>query len=325
MNKRIINHTLQVPTTDHGDVVDVTTSVPPSPPSLNNNASCWSVFGNNSVFYACDSTTPSLPADYYTIKPSERGPYLERMNICVDSLIRFPDSATDNVIKQLRHFWNSEHLFRELGFLWKRGIMMYGPPGSGKSATVEQICKEIINLNGIAIFVDSPKIAAHGLHNLRTVEPTRPIVVILEDIDSIISQYSESDLLSLLDGELQVDNIVFIATTNYPERLPKRIINRPSRFDSVIFVDTPSDSARKLYLEIKHPTVGNNEVVCKKWVDATRGFSIAHLKELIVAVHCLGQDFDHSVDRLNKMIKAEYDSTKFENVKKQIGFAATAE
>jgi len=54
-------------------------------------------------------------------------------------------------------------------------------------------------------------------------------------------------VLNLLDGVKQVDNIIYIATTNYPELLEERILNRPSRFDRRFHIGTPSAEVRKFY------------------------------------------------------------------------------
>jgi hypothetical protein len=83
------------------------------------------------------------------------------------------------------------------------------------------------------------------LQMLRAVEPERQVVGILEDVDALIERYGESEYLSLLDGEAQVDNVVYVATTNYPERLDARIVDRPSRFDTIRYIGMPSAGARR--------------------------------------------------------------------------------
>jgi SpoVK/Ycf46/Vps4 family AAA+-type ATPase len=106
---------------------------------------------------------------------------------------------------------------------------------------------------------------------------------------------------ALLDGETQIDNVVNIATTNYPERLGARIVNRPSRFDERILVDMPNASAREKYLRhiTRHERMPDDMLL--DWVEKTSGFSIAHLRELVVAVFCLEQPFEEVLERLSKM------------------------
>lgn len=177
------------------------------------------------------------------------------------------------------------------------------------TVTVQLISQFVIKNNGIALFVNDPHLCTKGLRLLRAVEPNRHIVMILEDVDSIIDNYGETALLALMDGELQIDNVLFIATTNYPERLDKRFINRPSRFDVIKKIGMPSPSARRLYLATKNGRLKDTNEL-EQWVDATEGFSVAHLKELIVAVEVFGVSFDHAASRLKKMMDVKVSSTQ---------------
>jgi SpoVK/Ycf46/Vps4 family AAA+-type ATPase len=205
----------------------------------------------------------------------------------------------------LKTFWKKEEHYRKFQFLWKRGVLLWGPPGSGKTSTVQIIANMIVERGGLAIYAYDPGMTIQGLDLLRYIEPKRPIVVILEDIDSIVEKHGEAELLSLLDGEFQVDNAVFIATTNYPKELDQRIINRPSRFDIVKQIDMPSEEARELFLTIKNPRLLENKEELDKWVGDTENFSIAHLKELIVAIECLELPYEEVLKRLTSMINNE--------------------
>jgi SpoVK/Ycf46/Vps4 family AAA+-type ATPase len=128
----------------------------------------------------------------------------------------------------------------------------------------------------------------------------RNIILVYEDIDEIINYNGESTVLSLLDGEHNIDNVLNLATTNYPGLLGARIINRPSRFDRRIYVDMPSQPAREEYL--RKACKGNLSAHdLGLWVKDTEGMSIAHLRELVAAVYCLGQDYSGVVERLKKL------------------------
>lgn len=271
--------------------------VTPTPSHGARNTKMWATSDNN--FFPCESTVNTLPAGQYLIRNSERGIFFSKKEINLDDLIALPDNNSDKVLDSIAYFWRQEEKFRKFGFLWKRGIMLWGPPGSGKTSTVQQLATQIVEQGGISVYCEDPGVDAEGLRIMRSIEPKRPIVVILEDIDAIINRYSESTLLALLDGELQIDNVVFVATTNYPERLDKRFINRPSRFDEVHHIGMPSAICREVYLQQKNPELSAEQL--EYWVDNTAEFSIAHLRELIVSVECLGKDVDESIARLRKM------------------------
>lgn len=188
--------------------------------------------------------------------------------------------------------------------LFKRGILMWGPAGSGKTATLSILVQDLINQGGIVLLVQSPKSATIALPVLRKIEPERPLIIVLEDVEEIISTVGEHDLLALLDGEHQTDNVCNIATTNYPENLGPRIVNRPSRFDEVIKIGFPTADMREQYLwhALRHKPEGKYPVA--KWVKETQGMSIAHLKELVIAVTCLDQPYESVIERLKGMSTA---------------------
>jgi energy-coupling factor transporter ATP-binding protein EcfA2 len=270
----------------------------------------WASYGGDR-YSPCEHSEPTLPPGQYTIDYSDSiGLHFHLVHTNVDDLLDLPDSTSEHVIDEVKTFWTRESHFRRFGFLWKRGILLWGPPGSGKSVTVQMISKFVESNGGIAIYVVNPKVDTTGLRLLRQIEPSRPVVVILEDIDAIISNYGESSLLALLDGELQIDNIIFVATTNYPERLDKRFINRPSRFDLVKKIGMPSHTARETYIKMKNKRLSQDEADAelRTWVNNTEGFSIAHLKELIVSVEVFEVNFDVALSRLRKMMDAKLSS-----------------
>lgn len=289
---------------------------------LKENARQWAEVGD--AYFPADKTANSLPPGQYTIDYSHnRGLYFAPKPINLDDLLILPDSASEDIINNIEKFWQREDLFRELGFLWKRGVLLYGPAGSGKTSTLQLITKKVVERGGIAVYVKEPKTTASGLEMLRKIEPTRPVIVLVEDVDAIQHAYGEADLLALLDGDLQIDNVVFIATTNYPEKLDKRMVNRPSRFDIVRKIGMPTAEARAIYLTARNERIAGTDELTE-WVDATDQFSIAHLKELIVSVEALGQNFDSTVERLKVMIDTTPASTDDDEAK-GMGFLAGAE
>jgi hypothetical protein len=273
-------------------------------------ASMWAVQGVS--YFPCDESVPALaPAQYEICYSPNSGYFFKKTNALFDGLIKLPDSASEEIIENIETFWTKEKHFRSFDFLWKRGILLWGPPGSGKTCTLQQISQNIIDQGGIAVYVNHPGHTAQGLAIMRRIEPKRPIVVMMEDLDALIQQHGEQEVLALLDGELQIDNVVFIATTNYPERLDKRIVNRPSRFDIVKLIDMPNPAARELYLTTKNKRLMEQdaEKELQHWISGSDGFSIAHLKELIVSVEVFEVSLDFALKRLQKMIGSTPKST----------------
>ena len=201
------------------------------------------------AFRPSAKTIPALPSGVYTPEMDQYGPFLLRKNIAADDLLELPDSVNASVLAAMGRFWASRDRYVKHGLLYKRGLLLWGPPGSGKTATVQLVIAQLLKQGGIVVLADNPRLLEILLAPIRQIEPARNLIVVLEDIDEIINSHGEKSLLSLLDGEAQVDNIVYLATTNYPDRLGARIVNRPSRFDERIFVGMPSAVARRSYLD----------------------------------------------------------------------------
>ena len=250
--------------------------------------------GPNDTFRAAGVTVASLPAGIYGGGFDAYGPYVERRALICDDLIELPDHATGRVLSGMETFWASAERYRALGLIHKRGVLLWGPQGSGKTVTVQLLMSRLIARDGIVLLFGNPQITLAVLPMIRRIEPERPLIVVMEDIDEMIGSYGEHDILSLLDGEKQIDNVVQIATTNYPERLGARILNRPSRFDERIFVGMPSAQSRLTYLQtaIERSGARLETAELHRWRDDTDGLSIAHLRELIAGVLCLNEPYD---------------------------------
>ena len=260
----------------------------------------WATSGDS--YFPCSSTEKILDPGQYIINFSEnKGIFFTKKTINIDDFLVLPDSKAERVLASIDHFWSCEHKFREHDFLWKRGIMLYGPPGSGKTVLVQQLSQQIVDRGGISVYLTNPSFTAEGLRVLRQIEKSRPVVVMIEDIDAITEQHGEASILALLDGELQIDNVVFVATTNYPERLDKRLINRPSRFDEIIEIELPSNDARREFILKKNPRLEHAPEELAIWVKGTVGLSVAHIREVIISVDCLGNDLEKTLKRIQKM------------------------
>jgi hypothetical protein len=249
-------------------------------------------------------TVDKVPAGFYaTMADPHRGLIICPRALHVDKLLPLPDGDTEAIIAEFEHFWTLKAEFTKRGFTHKRGFLLHGAPGSGKTACVQRIIHKVIHdYDGIVLNGNHAQVLAGCAQMVRRLEPERPIVIVLEDFDAlVIKDHQEDTFLSLLDGEGQVGNCVYLATTNYPERLDKRFLNRPSRFDTVKFIGMPSAAAREAFLKAKDPALAADPVELRRWVKKSKGFSIAHLKELLIAVKCLNQDFDAVIERLETM------------------------
>lgn len=258
----------------------------------------WQILPNGR-FRPGARTASILPSGAYRIDADNFGPFLSSVKIMSDDIVELPEASHPRVLTGIRKFWQSKQRYQKHGLLYKRGVLLWGPPGGGKTVTAQLLINEIVSkYDGIVLIAENPGLTVEALRFLRCIESIRPLIVLMEDIDEITARYGEHEILAILDGEHQTDNVVYVATTNYPERLGARIINRPSRFDERIKIGMPSAASRMAYLR---KACGDCSYDISQWCSDTEGFSIAHLRELVVAVVCLEQSYEDVIERLRSM------------------------
>lgn len=241
-----------------------------------------------------------LPSGIYKVSKTMSGQLIyEPMQALTDGLIDLPGHQSDSVIQEINNFWTpkTRAKFDKYGLVYKRGVLMYGPPGSGKSVTISKIMEQVVTDKGLVFFETAPGILFEAANEIKAVQGDIKILAVFEELDAWLEQTSE--MLSMLDGEMQIDNIVFLATTNYIDRIPPRIKNRPSRFATVLEVAAPNAATREAFLRGK---IGDEEGVnFTEWVNLTEGFMLDHLKDLIISVLCIGIPLEVAIEKLRTM------------------------
>ncbi len=191
--------------------------------------------------------------------------------------------------EDLEQFFAMRQTYEEYGIPWKRGILFVGPPGNGKTHTV----KALINaLQLPCIYVKSFR-AEHVTEedNIHAVferaRKTAPCMLVLEDLDSLLTPYNRSFFLNELDGFATNAGIVTLATTNHPEKLDPSILDRPSRFDRKYPFEIPEQPERLAYITLWNETLKAalhiSEEGAVQLSELTAGFSFAYLKELFLS------------------------------------------
>lgn len=281
----------------------------------------WSISG--SKFYPAFVTADKLESGFYEVGHDQQGYFFQKKETSTDTLYGLPNNELLDIVDDIENFWERSDVYKKYGFLHKRGILMFGDPGNGKSGIIQLCTKHLIEkMNGIVVnlsHADQIEWFNTISQHLREIEPERPLIVILEDIDAIAGEgsWSTSMLLNMLDGVKQIDNVVYIATTNYPDKLEERITNRPSRFDRRYEILPPSKEVRESFIKHKLSEGDSNvKLDIKLWVEKTEGMSLSHLKELFISVVVMGNDFSETLNVLNGLIK----KPKIKSKNKSVGF-----
>jgi hypothetical protein len=272
----------------------------------------WTVSHDGS-FIACGRTAPRLLPGAYMVYLDNCGESHFRPHpLHTDDLIEFPESLSARVLAEIERFWSMGERFARLGFAHRRGYLFYGKQGCGKSSLIHQIIARIVAAGHVAFFCAFPVWFRITLARFREVEPERPVVCVFEDIDATIKQYGDSELLQILDGNAQVNKVVNLASTNYPERLDRRIIARPRRFDRLLKIGSPDAVLREAFFARKLPELTRAELA--RWVELSDGLPFAALTELVISVECLGHELEAAAETLRELDRHMPSSDQFGGV-----------
>ena len=189
------------------------------------------------------------------------------------------------------------HVYRQLGISAPRGLILYGPPGSGKTHIARAVANE---LDARIYYISGPDIigtfAGETEGNLRRMfseaSHHAPSIIFIDELDAIAPKRGQTgahsdtrivtQLLALMDGLTRVDSVVIIATTNRVEAVDPAF-RRPGRFDREIFVGPPEKLGRREILEIhsrEMPLAESAVDFLDEVARRTHGFVGADLMEL---------------------------------------------
>jgi AAA+ superfamily predicted ATPase len=209
-------------------------------------------------------------------------------NASFDNLI-LPPELKREVQDDFANFFASREMYEKHGIPWKRGVLLIGPPGNGKTHTVKALINQT---KQPCLYVKSFKSCWGTDHDrIRAVferaRKTTPSIIVLEDLDSLIDDENRAFFLNELDGFAANTGVVVLATTNHPEKLDPAILDRPSRFDRKYYFNLPAPAERFAYLDSWNislePQLRLSGASLPKLVEATDGFSFAYLKELFLS------------------------------------------
>ncbi|NLF87655.1 CDC48 family AAA ATPase [Candidatus Bathyarchaeota archaeon] len=200
-------------------------------------------------------------------------------------------------------------LFTRLGIRPPKGILMYGPPGCGKTLLARAVATEseanFISIKGPEVFSKWVGESEKAIREVfRKARMAAPAVIFLDEIDSLtprrgmgmsdsgVSERVISQLLTEMDGITTLQDIVVIAATNRPDMVDGAVI-RPGRFDRLIYVPEPDDKSRLQVFKIYTKGMPlNADVDLNQLALSTRYYSGADIESLCreAAMHSLRRD-----------------------------------
>jgi DNA polymerase III delta prime subunit len=183
-----------------------------------------------------------------------------------------------------------------------RGLILAGPPGTGKTLSARVMMNEAA---ATYIWVSAKDFYHLGRFGCFTsafsmARKLAPAVILFEDVDNYIDDYTVDLLKSEMDGLAQSSGVTTFLTTNFPDRLPSALVDRPGRFHDILEIHLPDKAVRVKMLE-KWATGATAETIADL-AEKTDGLSGAHIYELAHYAKTI-QDED-SCDVDSSLVKA---------------------
>lgn len=211
------------------------------------------------------------------------------------------DNLFDTLNNEINMFIKRKEIYDEMKLSYKRGILLFGSCGNGKTSFIKHLLKD--QKDAISIICDKNDSGQISfLMDFLADDYYKNIlkIIVIEDIDGMQSSI-RSVLLNFLDGLTPTHKTIFIATTNFPERLDIAIRNRPSRFDSVHHIGLPNKDARSQLLKYYFPQIGNGQLV--ECANSSEGFSGAYFKEIYILSRLNGVSPLTAIEEIKRRFK----------------------
>jgi SpoVK/Ycf46/Vps4 family AAA+-type ATPase len=220
-----------------------------------------------------------------------------------DNYVNLMDSLQE-LDSSIEQFISSKELYANSLASYKLGILLFGPPGSGKTSYMRKL---ISQKEAIVIFMDAVP-TRKFLEKLESSTKNRLKIIVFEEAVSILESSEDiREMLDFLDGSRSVTNAIYFLSTNYPESIPENVI-RNGRIDIFVKVDYPNENARKklikLYLQ---------RDALEEEVSITHNMPIVDIRQICFLHKKTSKSFNECVkivEEKNKMIKKYFGRTK---------------
>ncbi len=201
------------------------------------------------------------------------------------------------ILKQLRqsieNFFKYKQAVHDFGFAWRRGVLLIGPPGTGKTMVCKAAATALPELPFLYVRdlrEDKQKDSIQAI--FERARQLSPCLLSFEDIDGFITPGNRSVFLNEMDGFANNEGLLIIASSNHPGKIDEALLKRPSRFDRVFHLGLPAHEERRAFCEriLQRSTLAAKlspeldvAALCESVAAKSDGFTPAYLKEALVS------------------------------------------
>lgn len=206
-----------------------------------------------------------------------------------------PAQVLAGLREAIEGFFEHRQAFAALGFSWRRGILLIGPPGTGKTMVCKAAAAALPDLPFLYVR-DFQKDLEHDRDVIETIfERARklsPCILAFEDIDGLVNEANRTVFLNELDGFHNNEGLLIIASSNHPGKIDEALLKRPSRFDRVFHLGLPGLQERREYclrvlggsaLAQRLDVTLDLEDLAQRVAERSDGFTPAYLKEVFTS------------------------------------------
>ncbi|MEM7825460.1 MAG: AAA family ATPase, partial [Candidatus Aenigmatarchaeota archaeon] len=205
----------------------------------------------------------------------------------------------EEVKQQLREMveWplKNPEAFERMGITPPRGILLYGPPGCGKTLVAKAVANEsganFIAVKGpevLTLWVGESERKVREI--FRRARQVAPAIIFFDEIDALaprrglyrgsaVTETVVSQLLTEMSGIEETKGVVIIAATNRPDIVDPALL-RPGRIDRFVLIPAPDEKSRLEILKVHTRNMPLKNVDLKEWAKKTEGFSGADIEAL---------------------------------------------
>jgi len=238
-------------------------------------------------------------------KITPAGEFLPIPNLTFDD-VKLPKEKKEAIRVGALEFFNKKEIYDKNNIPYKRGLILTGLPGTGKTLTgkillAQSDCTFIWVTQDMVCYSEDIKYMYDMAKELA------PCILFMEDLDDYLEKSSAVGVVKTqMDGLTSVDGICTILCTNYPDRLPKALLDRPSRFDEVIIFSLPDEQLRyEILNKLAQPmNITNKDKCLRDIASKSDGLTGAHLKEVLVYALLLSVDDGRDIVEFSDLEKS---------------------